>query len=85
MLWHIAKETYFVSYTHQVVQYESNSSTYIDVQIQFEKEFNLRFIAETLECQMIQVLRQIENNQSSVFNTISKVRKENIDIFLKES
>ena len=49
-----------------------NSSINIDVQVQFEKELNLRFIGETLECQMIQVFRQIENNQCSVFNTISK-------------
>ena len=44
----------------------------MDVQIQFKKQLNLRFIGEPLECQMIQVFRQIENNQSSVLNTISK-------------
>ena len=40
------------------------------------ERINLRFIGETLECQMIQVLRQIENKPSSVFNTISKGKKE---------
>ena len=37
---------------------------------------NLRFIGETLESQMIQVFRQIENKQSSVLNTISNGEKE---------
>ena len=61
MLWHIAEETYFVSYTPSSTD-ERNSSIYVDVQVQFEKELYSRFIWETLECQMIQVFRQIENN-----------------------
>ena len=33
-------------------------------------------MGETLECQLIQVLRQIENKQSSVFNMISNGKNE---------
>ena len=35
---------------------------YVDVQVQFEKELKSRFSWATLDCQMIQVFRQIENN-----------------------
>ena len=34
---------------------------------------------------MIQVFKQIENKPNPVFNTISKGKMKNIDIFLKES
>ena len=50
-----------------------------------QERINLRFIVETLECQMIQVFRHIENKPSSVFNTFQKkVRRTNMDFFLKE-
>ena len=42
-------------------------------------------MGETLECQMIQVFRQIENKQSFLSIQFQKVRRENIDLFLKES
>ena len=43
MLWHIANEPYFVRYISEST-YERYSNKYIDVQIQFGKELNLRFI-----------------------------------------
>ena len=34
---------------------------------------------------MVQMIKQTENKQSFAFYPIGKVRRENIDIFLKES
>ena len=44
----------------------------------------MRFIGETLECQMIQVYRQIEKNKVLFSIQFQMVRRENIDILLKE-
>ena len=45
MLWHIANEPYFVRYISEST-YERYLNKYIDVQIQFGNELNLRFIWE---------------------------------------
>ena len=61
----------------QIILYSMEEiHTYILMYNTIQERINLRFIGETLECQMTQVVRQTENKPSSVFNTISNGKKE---------